>query len=113
VPGATGARTLKRLCALRSKVLHPSRDHWPAPSAALAAAFERQGVRAASRPGAHAGFAYFARNPASVMSCRWLISALVSHLTNSAPDNALVLKAPFSMNSFQSGVSRTFFIRSP
>ncbi len=55
---------------------------------------------------------HFARNPASLISCLWVASFAVSHLVNSAPLIAVVLKAPFSMNSFQSGVSRTFFSRS-
>ena len=55
---------------------------------------------------------YFAMNPASVISCLWVASAPSSHLRKSAPDIEVVLKAPFSMNSFQSGVSRTFFRRS-
>ena len=55
---------------------------------------------------------YFIKKPASVISCRWLVSAPSSHLRNSAPDIVVVLKAPFSMYSFQSGVARTFVRRS-
>src|SRR5678815_1927273 len=52
---------------------------------------------------------YLARNPASVMSCLCIASAFTSQARYSAPLIEVVLKAPFSMKSFQSGVSRTFF----
>ena len=55
---------------------------------------------------------YFARKPAFSIRALWVVSALASQVLNSSPVMKVVLKAPFAMKSFQSGVSRTFWKRS-
>src|SRR6185369_5911347 len=54
---------------------------------------------------------FLAMKPASVISWACIASAFTSQARYSAPLIVVVLKAPFSMKSFQSGVSRTFFSR--
>src|SRR5215212_1615381 len=54
----------------------------------------------------------FARKPAFSIRLRCVSAALVSHCLNWSPVMKVVLKAPFSMKSFHSGVSRTFRKRS-
>ena len=60
-------------------------------------------------PVAHHGLA---RNPASRIRSTCVFSAPSTHLAYSGPLRNVVLKAPSSMNFFQSGVSRTFLNRS-
>ena len=67
---------------------------------------------AGRRAGACPSYLAAARKPASAINCRCAASAPSSHLRNSAPVIEVVLNAPFSMYSFQSGVARTLFSRS-
>src|SRR5690242_14574411 len=55
---------------------------------------------------------FFARNPAFSIRPLCIVSASVSHFTYSGPVMNDWLNAACSVNSFQSGVSRTFFRRS-
>src|SRR5690606_35306543 len=70
---------------------------------------EREAGAAGAAPGATP---YLERNPAAFIDPRCVSSAFVSQSTYSLPLMVVWLNAPFSMYSFHSGVSRTFFSRS-
>lgn len=55
-----------------------------------------------------AGPRYLARNPASFISSRWRCSVFATQSRYSLPVIVVWLNAPRAMNSFHSGVARTF-----